>query len=194
MAVRWVQDSRNDDLRPTTIADMSDMSPEHSESRSTGWIVAWIARAITYLLYAYVLIVEVILVVGFLLKLFGASRASGFVDWWYRHLEDVMEPFRGIFPTKDVGESGSIIDFAVLFAIIVYGILAMLAHALVQWIDTKVVHLRAAADAAAKEAQAAADVTGWGATPTPPGAAVPPPAAGGPAAPGTGVPRAPGSP
>jgi hypothetical protein len=118
---------------------MSDMSPEHSESRSTGWIVAWIARAITYLLYAYVLIVEVILVVGFLLKLFGASRASGFVDWWYRHLEDVMEPFRGIFGSIELGTTSNdvpaVFETSILFAMIVYGIVAIALHSLITWLS-----------------------------------------------------------
>ena len=164
---------------------------EQDDPRVTG---LRFAKGLVWLIYAYFVVALIILALMFFLQLFNASTTAEFTRWVYRSGDRVMEPFRGIFPTKDVGESGSIIDFAVLFAIIVYGILAMLAHALVQWIDTKVVHLRAAADAAAKEAQAAADVTGWGATPTPPGAAVPPPAAGGPAAPGTGVPRAPGSP
>ena len=39
----------------------------------------------------------------------------------------MLEPFRGIFPTRDIGEQGSVVDFAVLFAIIVYGILATLS-------------------------------------------------------------------
>jgi hypothetical protein len=39
-------------------------------------------------------------------------------------------------------DNGSVVDFAVLFAIIVYGILAMAFHALVAWIDRKIYEQR----------------------------------------------------
>ena len=48
-----------------------------------------------------------------------------------------MEPFRGIFPTKTAG-NGSVIDFSVLFGIIIYGIVALLLHSLVEWLDYKI--------------------------------------------------------
>jgi hypothetical protein len=124
----------------TTIADMSVTTTDHGESKSTRWIIAWIARAITYLLYAYVLIVEIILVIGFLLKLFGASRASGFVDWWYRHLEDVMEPFSGIFGSIELGTTSndvqSVFETSILFAMVIYGIVAIALHGLISWLGS----------------------------------------------------------
>ncbi len=118
---------------------MSATTTDQGEPKSTKWIVAWIARAITYLLYAYVLIVEIVLLVGFLLKLFGASRASGFVDWWYRHLEDVMEPFSGIFGSIELGTTSNdvpaVFETSILFAMVIYGIVAIALHSLISWIS-----------------------------------------------------------
>jgi uncharacterized protein YggT (Ycf19 family) len=100
------------------------------------------AKVLVWLIYAYFLVALVILVLMFFLQLFDASTTAEFTRWVYRSGDRVMEPFRGIFPTKDVGQGGSVIDFAVLFAIIVYGILALLAPALVRWIDLKIIAMR----------------------------------------------------
>ena len=100
--------------------------------------ITWVARLISYLVYAYVVVVEVILGIGFFLLLFGANPTNDFVEWIYRSLNRAMEPFRGIFPQETVGESGSIINFAMAFAIIMYGIFALLVHALVDWLDRQI--------------------------------------------------------
>ena len=62
----------------------------------------------------------------------------------YWRANRVLEPFRGIFPSVTNGK-GSVIDFAVVFAIIMYGILALVIHAVVTWLDQKIVQSRAAA-------------------------------------------------
>ena len=59
--------------------------------------------------------------------------------------EPSVEPFRGIFPTVTNG-NGSVIDFAVVFAIIMYGILALAVHALVAWLDRQILRNRLAAN------------------------------------------------
>ena len=55
--------------------------PEPHYMRSTGRIVATAARFIGYLVYIYILLVEIILFLGFFLLLFGANSSSGFVEW-----------------------------------------------------------------------------------------------------------------
>lgn len=60
----------------------------------------------------------------FLLRLFGANASNSFVDWIYQTSGDIMAPFRGIFPAREI--EGFTIDFTALFAMLVYGLLGML--------------------------------------------------------------------
>ncbi len=115
---------------------MSATAPPPSPEPSTAKGLKF-AKVLVWLIYAYFVLAVVILVLEFFLLLFGASTDASFTEWVYRSGDRVLEPFRGIFPTHTVnGES--VIDFAVLFAIIVYGMLAMAFHALVTWIDRKI--------------------------------------------------------
>ncbi|SRR6056297_509416 len=102
-------------------------------------VVLLIARAISYLVYAYLVVVEVILLLGFVLLLFGANPSAGFTEWVYRNLDRVMSPFRGIFTPIELGVGGgevpSIFETSVLFAMIVYGIVALLLSALIAWLS-----------------------------------------------------------
>lgn len=108
--------------------------------------VVWVTRAISYLVYAYVVVVEVILSIGFFLLLFGANPSSDFVKWIYRSLNRAMEPFRGIFnPVELTGntnqEVASVFDASVLFAMIIYGLLAILVHAFIRWLTYRLYKL-----------------------------------------------------
>ena len=109
------------------------------DPRRVAW---WVARAIGYVLYVYIIIVELILLLGFLLKLFGANPSSGFTDWAYGNLERVMEPFRGIFTDIDIGQTGNdvpaVIDTSVLFAMVIYGIVALALHWLIHWMSHRI--------------------------------------------------------
>lgn len=99
--------------------------------------VTWLARAIGYLIYAYVVVVEVILVVGFVLKLFGANPSAGFVEWWYRGLDRVMAPFRGIFTPLDLGTTGNdveaVLDTSILFAMVIYAVVMLFVRGAIDW-------------------------------------------------------------
>lgn len=96
-----------------------------------------VAKVLTWLVYAYVVVAVVLLALDFFLLLFNADPSAAFAEWVYRSADRVMEPFRGIFPTKEAG-NGSILDFAVLFAMLVYGIVALLLHSLVSWLDYRI--------------------------------------------------------
>jgi hypothetical protein len=103
-------------------------------------LVVWATRLISYIVYFYVMLVEIILLLGFILLLFGANPESGFVDWAYRNLDRVMEPFRGIFsPIVEEGETEvpMVFDTSVLFAMVIYGIIALLLHAAIQWLTSR---------------------------------------------------------
>ena len=114
-----------------------DESTQHPMRRA----VLWVARALTWLLNAYILIVEIILLLGFLLLLGGANPSSSFVEWAYRNLDRVMKPFRGIFEPIEIGTTSgdvpAVVETSVLFAMIVYGILLIVVQALLQWLHSR---------------------------------------------------------
>src|SRR6056297_836609 len=105
-------------------------------------VVLLVGRAISYLVYAYLLVVEVILLLGFVLLLFGANPSAGFTEWVYRNLDRVMEPFRGIFTPIELGRAGndvaSIFETSVVFAMIFYGIVALAFGALIAWLSRRI--------------------------------------------------------
>ena len=96
-----------------------------------------VSRWVVWFVWAYVVFLIVILTLAFFLLLFNANPDAGFVEWVYRSSDRAMEPFRGIFPTETVG-NGSVIDFSILFAIIVFGILGLVVNALVNFLDRKI--------------------------------------------------------
>ncbi len=96
-----------------------------------------IARVFSYLIYFFVLAALVILVLGFFLELFAANPDVGFSRWVYRNLDRVMEPFRGIFPSKVINDNGSTFDVSILFAMIVYGMVGLGLKALVDWLTLR---------------------------------------------------------
>ncbi len=96
------------------------------------------AKVIVWIAYFFFLVATVILTLAFFLLLFNANPDAGFTQWVYRNASRVLEPFRGIFPSVQA-DSGSVVDFAVIFAIIIYGIMAMLVHSLAYWLDRKLV-------------------------------------------------------
>ena len=100
-----------------------------------------VARALTYLVYAFVLFTLVILLLGFFLLLFGANPDVPFAEWVYRSLDRVMAPFRGLFESVDLS-GNSVFDTSVLFAMIVYGIVGIALSALIHWLTDKLLLLR----------------------------------------------------
>jgi len=99
--------------------------------------VARIARGLTYLAYAFVIVALVVLLLGFFLLLFGANPHAPFAEWVYRCLRRVMEPFRGLFePVRLDGRS--VLDVSILFAMIVYGLVALFLHAVIEWLTARI--------------------------------------------------------
>ena len=74
-------------------------------------------------------LVEVFLALRFLLKLFGANGDNGFVNWVYEMSGVLLDPFRDIFPIK-VFENTYVVEFSTLFAMLMYGVVAVLLVAL----------------------------------------------------------------
>ena len=117
------------------------------------------ARVLVWVVYAYVVVTEVILGLGFVLLLFGANPDAPFVAWAYRSLERAMEPFRGMFTPIDLGlggdnEVGAVLDTSVLFAMLVYAIVAWLLSWLLEQISSYLTRLD-------RDNQQAQDAQSW---------------------------------
>jgi uncharacterized protein YggT (Ycf19 family) len=101
----------------------------------------WISRSIILFVYAFAIACIVILAIAFFLQLFNANQTAPFVDWVYRAARRIMQPFRGIFPSVE-GEQGSVFDVSMLFAMFMYGLLALGLQALISWIDRRIASIR----------------------------------------------------
>ncbi len=103
---------------------------------------AVLARVVALVVYAYVVVVEVILSLGFFLLLFGANPGSSFVEWIYRNLDRAMQPFRGIFEPVEIGIAGNdipaIVETSVLFAMVIYAVLAIVLGELLYWLAQRI--------------------------------------------------------
>ncbi len=118
-----------------------DESTVHPVRRSA----LWLSRALSLIVYVYVMIVEAILFLGFFLLLLGANPTSSFVEWVYRSMDRAMRPFRGIFEPVELGTNNAdvaaVLDTSVLFAMIVYAILAIAIHSLLEWLTSRLARL-----------------------------------------------------
>lgn len=84
-----------------------------------------IGRLLVGLINLVIGIAELFLGLRVLLKLFGANANNAFVQWVYDSSGVLLDPFRGIFPSKELA-SNSVVDFSALFAMLIYGLIGML--------------------------------------------------------------------
>jgi hypothetical protein len=135
------------------------MVDKDSRALSERKAIVWIVRAISYLVYFYLIVVEIILFIGFFLLLFGANPSAGFTQWAYRNLDRVMEPFRGIFTPIQLGSTSgdvaAVFDTSVLFAMIIYGIIALALSALIAWLSSRLWKIESAEQEIAHDAEIA---------------------------------------
>ena len=133
------------------------MITTESKALSERKAIVWALRAISYLVYFYLIVVEIILLIGFFLLLFGANPTAGFTQWAYRNLDRVMDPFRGIFSPIELGTTGNDVaatfDTSVLFAMIIYGIVALGFSVLIGWLSGRLDQIHAAEDELARQAE-----------------------------------------
>lgn len=96
-----------------------------------------ISKIIAYLMYAWVIFGIVVLGLRVFLLAFSANLSAPFAQFVYKTSNDYLEPFRGIFATKPVGENGYL-DVAAIFAIIIYLFIAWLFSALITLVQHKI--------------------------------------------------------
>ena len=94
----------------------------------------WVARVLAGLINFFLALVEIFLGLRVILRFFGANPNNDFVHWIYTSSTTLMDPFRGIFHTVVVGNN-HVIDFSAIFAMIVYGLVALAFAALVNWLN-----------------------------------------------------------
>ncbi len=140
---------------PGPVSYQPAVPPRQPEPRPRGsekFTALRFGRWLTWFVYLFFILAVILLAIAFFLQLTNASEAASFTQWVYRATDRLLAPFRAIYPQVE-GENGSVLDFSILFAIIMYGLFALGVHAIVNWIDRKIAVLRA--EALAAEAQTA---------------------------------------
>jgi uncharacterized protein YggT (Ycf19 family) len=102
--------------------------------RDDGLTVVGFCRVVLWLVWAWVVLDLVLLGLAFVLRVFGANPDTDFTEWVYRSVERAMAPFRGIFEPIELTDS-SVLDTSLLFAMIVYGIVALFLRAGLDWLS-----------------------------------------------------------
>lgn len=93
-------------------------------------------RGISYLVYAFTIAACVFLGLAFFLLIFGANMDTPFVQFIYNGARDFMSPFRDIFPVRSFG-SQSYFSPGILFAIIIYLLIAAGVNTLIAFLTNK---------------------------------------------------------
>ncbi len=96
-----------------------------------------ISKIVAYIMYAWVLIGVISLTLRTFLLAFSANPSTPFVKFVYNTSADYLNPFRGIFPAKTVGETGYF-DVAAMFAIIIYLFVMWGFSALIHYLQNKI--------------------------------------------------------
>ncbi len=97
----------------------------------------YVTRSLLKLIDFILYVVSFLLGIRILLRLFGANPRSPFVDWLYDTTAPLIAPFVGAFPNPVI-ERGFVIEFASIFALVIYAFLAYLISVLIAWIGREV--------------------------------------------------------
>ncbi len=96
-----------------------------------------ISKVVAWLMYAWVVFGIIVLTLRVLLLAFSANASAGFYQFVINTSGQYLNPFRGIFPPRGVGETGYL-DVSALFAIVVYIFIAWGFSALTHYVQTKI--------------------------------------------------------
>jgi uncharacterized protein YggT (Ycf19 family) len=119
-----------------------------------------LSKVAAWLMYLWVLFGIIVLTLRVLLLAFSASTTAGFYQFVINTSTQYLDPFRGLFPPHQVGDTGYI-DVSALFAIVVYIFVAWGFSALTSYVQHKIdmskeVQQKALDDAAKARASVAA--------------------------------------
>ncbi|MFZ1361192.1 MAG: hypothetical protein WAS27_04170 [Candidatus Saccharimonadales bacterium] len=96
-----------------------------------------LSKVIAYLLYAWVTVGVIVLGLRVFLLAFSANATTPFVQFIYNTSADYLAPFRGIFSSRPLGETGYF-DVAAIFAVVMYLLLSWGISSLVNYIQYKI--------------------------------------------------------
>jgi hypothetical protein len=95
------------------------------------------SRPVIFLINLISGVVETLLSLRLILKLFGANPQAAFVTWVYETSAPLLKPFENMFPSPRI-EGLFILEFNTLFALGVYAIIAyFLIEAIANFHSTK---------------------------------------------------------
>jgi uncharacterized protein YggT (Ycf19 family) len=94
----------------------------------------WVTRIVAGLINFFLALAEIFLALRVVLRFFAANADASFVRWVYDMSNVLLEPFRGIFHSAVIGNY-HVLDFPALFAMVVYGLVALAFAALVSWLN-----------------------------------------------------------
>jgi uncharacterized protein YggT (Ycf19 family) len=95
------------------------------------------SKVIVWIMYIWVLIGVISLSIRVFLLAFSANTSAGFTNFILNVSNDYLQPFRGIFPSKPVGETGYL-DVSALFAIIIYLFILWGFRSLIDYVQNKI--------------------------------------------------------
>ena len=99
-----------------------------------------VGRMLVWFTFAFLIAAVIVMLIAFVLQLTNANESASFVEWVYRSADRVDDPFRSIYPSIERG-NGSVVDFSMLFGVVIYGLVALFVSALIHWFDRKIVSL-----------------------------------------------------
>jgi hypothetical protein len=70
-------------------------------------------------------LIEILLSLRVILRLFGANPNTEFVQWIYQTSAPLIQPFIGVFPHPTLS-GGFVLEFSALFALVIYGLVSYL--------------------------------------------------------------------
>lgn len=111
-----------------------------AQSRTTEIVIPGylrVSKIITWLMYFWVIFGIFTLILRVFLLAFSANMTAGFARFIMETSTDYMEPFRGLFIGRNIGDTGYL-DVSALFAIIIYLFLAWSFHALINYVQYKI--------------------------------------------------------
>lgn len=94
-----------------------------------------IIQRVTTLIQYVVGLVEILIILRVILRLFGASTRAPFAGWVYQTSQPLLKPFEGLFPSPIV-DGTFVVDFSALFAATMYALLGLAAIELVKYIGS----------------------------------------------------------
>lgn len=96
-----------------------------------------LSKIVAWLMYLWVLFGIIVLFLRVLLLAFSASTTAGFYQFVMNTSTQYLNPFRGLFPPHQVGQTGYL-DVSALFAIVVYIFVAWGFSALTGYVQHKI--------------------------------------------------------